>query len=92
MAARGSVSKEVIIKKIMEIFPEAFLVNGKELRIPMNEETGEVQIKVGLTAAKDNIPHEGGSEPTMETPVTSSPAMTDEEIQETRELMRRLNL
>lgn len=91
--ARGSQSKETIIKKIMEIFPDAFLVNAKELRIPMFEDGAEVQIKVGLTAAKDNIPHEGGGEPTSEAPISSEPIeMTQSEIDEVQSLMKRLNL
>ena len=52
--AKGSVSKEKVAQKIMEIFPEAFLYE-KELRIPMIEDGAEVQIKVALTCAKNNV-------------------------------------
>ena len=90
--ARGASSKELIIKTIMEAFPDAFLVDGKELRIPMMEAGEECQIKVALTCAKENVPHESGAKPAIEQPMTSSPAMTDEEIEETRALMKRLNL
>lgn len=54
MAARGSVAKEELTQKILCTFPNAFL-NGKEIRIPMIEDGMEVQIKVTLTAAKENI-------------------------------------
>jgi len=54
--ARGSQSKEVITQKILETFVGAFL-NDKEIRIPMLEDGSEVQIKVTLTAAKENIDH-----------------------------------
>lgn len=44
------------MKKIMEVFPESFLYNdGKELRVPMMDNGEEVQIKVALTCAKDNV-------------------------------------
>lgn len=54
--ARGAESKTVITKKILEIFNGSFLYNdGKEIRIPMQEDGMEVQIKVTLTAAKENV-------------------------------------
>lgn len=58
MAAKGSQSKEIITQKILEVFAGAF-VNDKEIRIPMLEDGAEVQIKVTLTAAKENIDHNG---------------------------------
>lgn len=54
MAARGTVSKQVVMEKILNTFNGAF-VNGKEIRIPLKENGEEIQIKVSLTAAKDNI-------------------------------------
>jgi uncharacterized protein YtpQ (UPF0354 family) len=57
--AKGAVSKTNIINKIMEVYPDAFLVDGKELRIPMREDGEEVQIKVSLTCAKTNVSAEG---------------------------------
>ena len=50
MAARGAEEKQIVIDKILEIFPDAF-VYGKDIRVPV----GEVQIKIGLTCAKDNV-------------------------------------
>ena len=48
--ARGQEEKLIVINKIKEVFPEAFEYD-KTIRIPM----GDVQIKVALTAAKDNV-------------------------------------
>ena len=54
--AKGQVSKTQITNKLLEIFDGAFLYNdGKEIRIPMIEDGNEVQIKVALTCAKDNV-------------------------------------
>lgn len=53
MAARGSVLKGEISKKILEVFPNSFLYNdGKEIRINGTEDGVPIQIKVTLTAAK----------------------------------------
>lgn len=60
MAARGSVAKENIKNKILEVFEGSFLYDGgKEIRIPVMEGAEVIQIKVTLTAAKTNV--EGGS-------------------------------
>ena len=48
--ARGQEEKLIVINKIKEVFPEAFEYD-KTIRIPI----GDVQIKVVLTAAKDNV-------------------------------------
>lgn len=48
--ARGADEKEVITQKILETFSNSF-VYGKEIRIPIND----VQIKVTLTCAKENV-------------------------------------
>ena len=54
--ARGALAKEEIFAKILETFDGSFMYNnGKELRIPWNESGNEVQIKVSLTCAKDNV-------------------------------------
>ena len=56
--ARGQEEKLIVINKIKEVFPEAFEYD-KVIRIPI----GDVQIKVALTCAKDNV------EPGGDTPV-----------------------
>ena len=48
--AKGAEEKQIVINKIKEVFPEAFEYD-KTIRIPI----GDVQIKVALTAAKDNV-------------------------------------
>ena len=48
--ARGQEEKLIVINKIKEVFPAAFEYD-KTIRIPI----GDVQIKVALTAAKDNV-------------------------------------
>ena len=48
--AKGAEEKQIVINKIKEVFPEAFEYD-KVIRIPI----GDVQIKVALTAAKDNV-------------------------------------
>lgn len=54
--ARGTESKSVITKKILETFEGSFLYNdGKEIRIPLKEDGEIVQIKVTLTCAKTNV-------------------------------------
>lgn len=59
MAAKGTILKREIAKKILEVFPNAFLYNdGKEIRINGTEDGNPVQIKVTFTAAK--VPVEGG--------------------------------
>ena len=60
MAAKGSILKQEIAQKILEVFPNSFLYNdGKEVRINGTEDGVPVQIKVTFTAAK--VPVEGGS-------------------------------
>lgn len=85
--ARGSQSKEVITQKILETFAGAFL-NDKEIRIPMLEDGSEVQIKVTLTAAKENIEHSGaadGFNPAFETESAFPTSVKKEPIKATDE-------
>lgn len=59
MAAKGAILKQEIAKKILEVFPNAFLYNdGKEIRINGTEDGIATQIKITLTTAK--VPVEGG--------------------------------
>lgn len=54
--ARGQIIKQEVLKKILETFEGSFLYNnGKEIRILGNENGEEIQIKVTLTAAKENV-------------------------------------
>lgn len=59
--AKGAASKEIIFAKILETFEGSFIYNGgKEIRIPMMEDGNEIQIKVALTTAKENVYPENG--------------------------------
>ena len=53
--ARGSYAKEQITNKLMEIYGGDAAVFDKVLRIRIEEEGVPVEIKVTLTAAKDNL-------------------------------------
>lgn len=56
MAAKGSILKQEITKKILEAFPGSFLYNdGKEIRINGSEAGVPLQIKITLTAAKEAV-------------------------------------
>ena len=54
--ARGAEAKKIVIDKLLKTFKNSFLYNdGKEVRIPVEENGEEIQIKVALTAAKENV-------------------------------------
>ena len=77
MAAKGSILKQEIAQKILEVFPNSFLYNdGKEVRINGMENGVLTQIKITFTAAK--VPVEGGdsviTNNSTETVVSAQPA------------------
>ena len=95
MAIKGSIAKEEIIKRMMEVFEDSFM-NDKTLIIPMMENGEEVQIKLTLTASKTNIPHSNGK---AEIPITVAVGMpnpvevvepTEEEKQRGVDLINKL--
>ena len=95
MAIKGSIAKEEIIKRMMEVFEDSFM-NDKTLIIPMMENGEEVQIKLTLTASKTNIPHSNGK---AEIPITVAAGMpnpvevvepTEEEKQRVVDLINKL--
>lgn len=54
--AKGALSKQEIGEKILKTFEGAFYYNsGKEIRIPWNEGGTDVQIKISMVCAKDNV-------------------------------------
>lgn len=94
--AKGSQSKEVIIAKIFEVFPDAFM-DGKDLRIPMVEDGAEVQIKCSFTCAKTNVERGGapavaGAIPTAAVTVNQPVEPTAEEKKTLSEMMQMLGL
>lgn len=93
MAARGSPTKEKIQNIILQVFPRAFL-NGKELRICGVEDGEEVQIKITMTAAKENINGPGPVEETETVPILSSidEKPTEEELMNVRRLIEKFHL
>lgn len=96
--ARGTEAKKKITEKILNIFPESFIYNGKEIRIPMLEGTETVQVKCVLTCAKVNVESGGDTVVPMigntSTTVNSSDDLkiTEQEKKETMELLQSLNL
>lgn len=54
MAARGAIAKEVIGNKILDVFEGSFRYE-KEIRVPFIENGEEIQVKIVLTAAKNNV-------------------------------------
>lgn len=60
MAIKGTASKAILQKQILDAFPGSFLYNdGKEIRVTMQEDGADVQIKITLTAAKTAVSHDG---------------------------------
>ena len=56
MAARGTESKATVFNTLMKSFPKAFWEDeNKILRIPLTENGNPIEIKVTLTAAKNNL-------------------------------------
>jgi hypothetical protein len=91
--ARGAVAKQEIFKKLEEVFPNAFWATEKEFRIPWTEDGSEVQLKLTLTAAKDNVSHEMKVETTARDAVTSvvmAEEPNQEEIDTLKTLMEKL--
>ena len=100
--ARGQEEKLIVINKIKEVFPEAFEYD-KTIRIPI----GDIQIKVALTAAKDNVEPGGdvavpgvkatkvtiaeGAEPVFED-VSAAVEPSEEELNAVSNLMESLGL
>lgn len=94
MAVKGAYAKEVITNKILATFTGSF-INGKEIRIPI-EENGEVlEIKVNLVRANDVLGGNPGQEakpaPAQNT-TPSSFVITEEEKKETQDLLKALGL
>jgi hypothetical protein len=102
--AKGAIAKEKIKEKILNTFEGSFVYNsGKEIRIPIDEEGNEVQIKVALTCAKDNVSPEGevmkvAAAPKEEGLINSFPAphkpaeVTEEEKKNVEDLLKSLGL
>ncbi len=97
MAAKGSILKQEITKKILETFPNSFLYNdGKEIRIDGMEEGSPCQIKITLTAPKVAVENAGtqvSSSPKADVTVSNEQLPqepTDEEKERLKTLLDRL--
>lgn len=95
--ARGTEAKKKITEKILNIFPESFIYNGKEIRIPMLEGTETVQVKCVLTCAKVNVENGGdtavpvaGNASTVNS--SDNLMITEQEKEDTMKLLQSLNL
>lgn len=55
MAAKGAIAKQEITDKILFMFKDSFIHDGKEIRIPMTENGENIEIKITLTCAKQNV-------------------------------------
>lgn len=94
--AKGAISKQKIIEKILSTFENSFLYD-KEIRIPMEEDNAEVQIKVTLTCAKTNVA--AGNDAAVPTPsakqesvFNNNAEITPEEKKEVSNLIEKLGL
>lgn len=56
--AKGSSSKEILIAKLKEVYPDSFMYE-KNLIIPFIEDGQKIQLKVALTCCKINIEQSG---------------------------------
>ena len=99
MAARGSIAKQEITQKILETFEGSFLYNGgKEIRIPIQENGELIQIKIALTAAKENVESGSDSAVPAKSDIVEVKAgdfnfeITKEEKEEVDNLIKTLNL
>lgn len=88
--AKGAEAKKEIFAKIQQIFPNSFWEDeGKIMRIPLAEAGERVEIKLQLTAAKNNlggdsVPSAFGSTPSPQPKVTPPPAETNDSIEITQ--------
>lgn len=98
MAVRGTNSKEMVTKRILETFEGAFL-NDKEIRIPLMEDGELIQLKCVLTCAKTNVEPNGGdvipgevnfAQASTTTPAPASTLQTIEPTQEEKDNVERL--
>lgn len=90
---RGSQAKTLIGTALLQIFPGAFIdADQKTVRIPTTCEGELIEVKVSLTAAKDIVggqPNSSAATPIVE---PQNRAMTEQEINEVRDLISRLGL
>lgn len=92
--AKGALSKTLIGTAILQVFPGSFIDSDqKTIRIPTSVEGEPLEIKITMTCAKDIV---GGGQASSETVIKQATPqnteMTDDEIKEVKELVKRLGL
>lgn len=94
--ARGTESKEIITRKILETFENSFKYD-KEIRIPIVENGELIQVKCVLTCAKVNVENGGdtavpvaGNASTVNS--SDNLMITEQEKEDTMKLLQSLNL
>lgn len=76
--AKGAVAKQTVFETILNTFEGSFMYNnGKECRIPIEENGEIIQIKVTLTAAKELVDASEGSSSAVPAAFPSPKAKTD---------------
>ena len=91
--AKGSQSKEIITKKILETFDGSF-IHDNEIRLPYEENGERVQITFAFTCSKVNVECGGTSSVATSEPVVPAQKVevTEEEKQNVQKLMEGLGL
>lgn len=83
--AKGSSSKEILIAKLKEVYPDSFMYE-KNLIIPFIEDGQKIQLKVALTCCKTNIEQGGDvAVPGAQAPTVSAPTNEKTPIEPTSE-------
>ena len=104
--AKGSIAKQEVFNKILEVFPGSFMQDDKILRIPRLEGGETVEIKVTLTAAKDILGAGAGSvagptainetfnweDAPASVDAAAAQTLTDQEKENVRKMMEALGL
>jgi hypothetical protein len=93
--AKGALSKTLIGTAILQVFPGSFIDSDqKTIRIPTSVEGEPLEIKITMTCAKDIVGNGGqaSSETVTKQASPQNTEMTDDEIKEVRELVKRLGL
>jgi len=91
--AKGTRSKELITKAILQVFPNSFMdTDGKTIRIPTTCEGEPIEIKIALTAAKDLMGGQTSFVASSSQAIPQNTEMTDEEVAEVRRLIEELHL
>lgn len=92
--AKGSLSKTLIATAILQVFPGSFVdSDGKTVRIPTTCEGENLEIKLSFVCAKDIVGSgQASSETVTKQAAPQNTEMTDDEIKEVKELVKRLGL